>query len=88
MTRNEGHQFLNRLKEGQTFSYDQITAALVATGDVAGWYEGHLVGRMAAGMRSKGLDQPVQAALQRTGQESSGRLVEGNEGTDFEAPRP
>lgn len=87
MTRDEGHQLLDKLKEGQTFSYDQITAALVATGDIAGWYEEHLVGRMAAGMRSEVLDRPVQAALQRTGQEGSGRLVEGNEGTDFETPR-
>ena len=36
MTRDEGHALLNRMREGQTFAYEEITAALVATGDLAG----------------------------------------------------
>ena len=84
MTRDEGNLLLDKLKEGQTFSYDQITAALVATGDIAGWREAHLVGSLAAGMRSQGLDQAVQTAHQGTRATGSGRLVAGNEGRNFE----
>ena len=57
MTRDEGHALLNRMREGQTFAYEEITAALVATGDLAGWREPEVVGSLAAGMRSQGLDQ-------------------------------
>jgi len=88
MTRDEGHQLLNKLKEGQTFFYDEITAALVATGDVAGWYEGHLFRGMATGMRSEGLDQAVQTAHQGTGASGSGCLVAANQGRDIEGAWP
>ena len=84
MTRDEGNLLLDKLKEGQTFSYDQITAALVATGDIAGWREAHLVGSLAAGMRSQGLDQAVQVADQGTGAAGGRCLVAGNEGSHFE----
>jgi len=73
MTRDEGHRLLNRLQEGETFEYGQITAALVATGD--------LDGRLAAGMRSTGLDQAVQTAHQGTRAKICGRVVEGHEGS-------
>ena len=56
MTRDEGYRLLNRLLEGQDFFYEQITAALIATGDAAGWYD--LDGSLAAGMRSQGMGQP------------------------------
>lgn len=85
MTRDEGNLLLDKLKEGQTFSYDQITAALVATGDIAGWREAHLVGGLAAGMRSQGLDQAIQVANQRTRTTDSGFVVAGNEGRHFES---
>ena len=87
MTRDEGNLLLDKLKEGQTFSYDQITAALVATGDIAGWREAHLVGSLAAGMRSQGLDQAIQIADQGTGTPCGRCLVAGNEGRDFESQR-
>lgn len=60
MNKEEGNLLLNKIKEGQNFEYEQITAALVATGDLAGWREIHLVGSLAAGMRSQGLVAPVQ----------------------------
>ena len=88
MTRDEGYALLNKLVDGQTFSYDEITAALVATGDIAGWREAHLVGSLAAGMRSQGLDQAVQIADQGTGAPCGRCLVAGNEGSDIESPWP
>jgi len=68
MTSDEGHRLLSRLKEGTAFEYQQITAALIATGD--------LDGGMAQGMRSKGMDQPLQA---ETG--FCGSMVAGNQGS-------
>ena len=88
MTRDEGHALLNRMREGQTFAYEEITAALVATGDLAGWRETHLVGSLAAGMRSQGLDQAVQVAHQGTGSEIRGCLVAGHEGSHLESAWP
>ena len=79
MTRDEGHAILNKMMEGQTFSYDQITAALVATGDLAGWREPEVVGSLAAGMRSQGLDQAIQRETAPGGGEQSDCLVERND---------
>jgi hypothetical protein len=56
MTRDDGHLLLNKIKEGQNFDFEHITAALIATGDLAGWREPEVVGSLAAGMRSQGLD--------------------------------
>ena len=67
MTRDEGHALLNKMREGQTFDYEQITAALVATGDIAGWREPEVVGSLAAGMRSQGLVTPVEDSPAREG---------------------
>lgn len=64
LNRDEGHALLNKMREGQTFEYEQITAALIATGDLAGWRETHLVGSLAAGMRSQGMGQAVQGTAQ------------------------
>jgi kynureninase len=88
MTRDEGHALLNQIREGQTFEYEQITAALIATGDLAGWRETHLVGSLAAGMRSQGLDQAIQTSRQRTGQTPSGCMVGADEGKNSESPWP
>lgn len=50
------NQLLDAVREGQDFSYEQITAALIATGD--------LDGSLAAGMRSQGMGQAVQGTAQ------------------------
>lgn len=88
MTRDEGHALLNQIREGQTFEYEQITAALIATGDLAGWRETHLVGSLAAGMRSQGLDQTVQIARQRTRNTVGECLVGADEGRHCEGAWP
>ncbi len=88
MTRNEGHALLNQIREGQTFEYEQITAALIATGDLAGWRETHLVGSLAAGMRSQGLVAPVEDAPARTGNQVCEQLVGRHDPADRENPRP
>lgn len=80
LTREQGHALLNRMREGQTFEYGQITAALVATGD--------LDRGMAAGMRSQGLDQALQIADQGTGPTGSGRLVASDKGSHTEGAWP
>ena len=80
MTRDEGHALLNKMREGQTFDYEQITAALVATGD--------LDRGMAARMRSQGLDQGLQIADQGTGPTGSGRLVASDKRSHTEGAWP
>ena len=87
MTRNEGHYLLNKIQEGQTFDFDQITAALIATGDLAGWREIHLVGSLAAGMRSQGLVAPVEVAPTREGNQTGECLVAGHDRENRENPR-
>jgi hypothetical protein len=88
MTRDEGHLLLNKIKEGQTFDFDQITAALIATGDLAGWREANLVGSLAAGMRSQGLVAPIQDSPAREGNQVCERVVDGHNREDRENPRP
>jgi hypothetical protein len=88
MTRDEGHLLLNKIKEGQTFDFDQITAALIATGDLAGWRETNLVGSLAAGMRSQGLVAPVQDSPAREGNQVGECLVVGHDNENRENPRP
>jgi hypothetical protein len=88
MTRNEGHFLLNKIQEGQTFDFDQITAALIATGDLAGWRETNLVGSLASGMRSQGLVAPVQDSPAREGNQAGERLVVGHDRENRENPRP
>jgi hypothetical protein len=87
MTRDEGHYLLNKIQEGQTFDFDQITAALIATGDIAGWRETNLVGSLAAGMRSQGLVASVQDSPAREGNQDGECLVVGNDREDRENPR-
>ena len=88
MTRDDGHLLLNKIKEGQNFDFEQITAALIATGDLAGWREANLVGSLAAGMRSQGLVAPVQDTPAREGHEVCERVVVGHDREDRENPRP
>ena len=88
MTRDEGHQVLNKLQEGQTFDFDQITAALIATGDLAGWRETNLVGSLAAEMRSQGLVAPIQDSPAREGDEVRQLLVAANDRENRKNPRP
>lgn len=88
MTRDEGHALLNRMLEGQTFDYEQITAALIATGDLAGWRETHLVGSLAAGMRSQGLVAPLEAAPTGTWNQVGECLVGADDRENRENPRP
>jgi hypothetical protein len=88
MTREHGHELLNKLQEGQTFDFDQITAALIATGDLAGWRETHMVRFLATGMRSQGLVAPVQDSPAREGDEVSQPLVAANDRENRENPRP
>jgi len=88
MTRDDGHLLLNKIKEGQTFDFDQITAALIATGDLAGWREANLVGSLAAGMRSQGLVAPVQDSPTREGNQAGECLVVGHDRENRENPRP
>ena len=88
MTRDDGHLLLNKIKEGQTFDFDQITAALIATGDLAGWRETNLVGSLAAGMRSQGLVAPVQEPPTREGNQVGECLVGADDRKNRETPRP
>lgn len=88
MTRDEGHLLLDKIQEGQNFDFEQITAALIATGDLAGWRETHLVGSLAAGMRSQGLVAPVQGSPAREGNQAGERLVVGHDRENRENPRP
>ena len=88
MTRDEGHYLLNKIQEGQTFDFDQITAALIATGDLAEWREIHLVGSLATGMRSAGLDFPIQDSPAREGDEVGQPLVGADHRENRENPRP
>jgi hypothetical protein len=88
MTREHGHELLNKLQEGQPFDFDQITAALIATGDLAGWRETHLVGSLEAGMRSQGLVAPVQDSPAREGNQVGECLVVGHDNENRENPRP
>ncbi len=86
LNRDEGHALLNKMREGQTFEYEQITAALVATGDLAGWRD--MDGSMAAGMRSQGMDHAVQTERQGTGPEVCGDLVGQHEGSHTQGAWP
>ena len=88
MTREHGHELLNKLQEGQTFDFEQITAALIATGDLAGWREPNVVRFLATGMRSQGLVAPVQDSPAREGNEIGQPLVATNDRENRENPRP
>lgn len=88
MTKDQGHLLLNKIQEGQTFDFDQITAALIATGDLAGWRENNLVRSLATGMRSQGLAAPLEDSPAREGNQAGECLVVGHHREDRENPRP
>lgn len=88
MTRDQGHELLNKLQEGQPFDFEHITASLIATGDLAGWRETHLVGSLASGMRSQGLVAPMEDSPAREGNQVGECLVVGHHREDRENPRP
>ena len=88
MTKDQGHLLLNKIQEGQIFDFDQITAALIATGDLAGWRENNLVGSLAAGMRSQGLAATVEDSPTREGNKVGQPLVDANDRENRENPRP
>jgi hypothetical protein len=88
MTRDQGHLLLNKLQEGQTFDFEQITAALIATGDLAGWREPNVVRFLATGMRSQGLAATVQDSPAREGNKVGQPMVGANHRENRENPRP
>ena len=88
MNSDEAHQLLDKAREGQTFAYDEITAALVATGDLAGWRETDLVGSLAAGMRSQGMAAPIQELSAATRDAAGECLVGADDRENRENPRP
>ena len=88
MTRDQGHQLLNKLQEGQPFDFEHITAALIATGDIAGWREPEVVGSLAAGMRSQGLVASVEDSPAREGNQVCKQLVGHDDSGNRTNPRP
>ena len=80
------NQLLDAVREGQDFSYEQITAALIATGDAAGWYD--LDGSLAAGMRSQGMDKPLERPAERQGDAVGESLVVKGDLKDQRDSRP
>jgi hypothetical protein len=88
VNKQKAHDLLNKVREGQNFDFEQITAALIATGDLAGWRETHLVGSLAAGMRSEGLVAPVQDLPAGTRDTNGECVVGANNRENRENPRP
>lgn len=88
MTKTEGAFLLDKVREGQIYDFEQITAALIATGDLAGWRETNLVGSLAAGMRSQGLVAPVQDLPATARVEAGECLVGADDRENRENPRP
>ena len=74
------NQLLDAAREGQDYSYEQITAALIATGD--------LDGRMAQGMRSQGMDDALERPAERQGDALGESLVVKGDIKDQRDSRP
>jgi hypothetical protein len=74
------NQLLDAVREGQNYSYEQITAALIATGD--------LDGGMAQGMRSTGMDEPLERPAERQGDAVGESLVVKGDIKDQRDSRP
>ena len=88
MNKKDGALLLDRVREGQIYDFEKITAALIATGDLAGWRETYLVGSLAAGMRSQGLVAPMEAVSTGTRGALGKCLVGADDRKDRENPRP
>ena len=67
MNRTEANQLLDRLKDGETYSLEQISAALFVTGD------------LYAGMRSARVDTTLSGQNQRSGCIDGATLVGSHE---------
>jgi hypothetical protein len=74
------NQLLDAVREGQDYSYEQITAALIATGD--------LDGGVAQGMRSTGMDEPLERPSEREGDAVGESLVVKGDLKDQRDSRP
>jgi len=79
--RNEAQAILDGIKDGKFATFEQITQALVATGDI-----GHIQRGMAPQVRSAGLDQALLASPEGTGGAGRGCLVAGSERKHRESP--
>ena len=88
MTPAAANLLLNKVREGQTYDFEQITAALIATGDLAGWRENNLVGSLATGMRSQGMVEALEDSPAREGNQVCEQLVGGHDQADRTNPRP
>jgi hypothetical protein len=88
MNKTEGAFLLDKVREGQIYDFEQITTALIATGDLAGWRETHLVGSLAAGMRSQGLVAPLENLQAGTRDKVGECLVGADDRENRENPRP
>ena len=73
-------QLLDAVREGQDYSYEQITAALIATGD--------LDRGMAQGMRSTGMDDAMERPAERQGDTVGESLVVKGDLKDQRDSRP
>ena len=68
MNCQEANKLLDKLREGQKFTFEQISAALYATGD------------LHDPMRGEGMEESLQAEDQAVGQGESTELVAASEG--------
>ena len=67
MNRSDAKQLLDRVKDGADYSYEQISAALFATGDIH------------ARMRSPRVDSALQKQNEPSGQRNGAALVGGDQ---------
>jgi hypothetical protein len=74
------NQLLDAAREGQDYSYEQITAALIATGD--------LDGGMAQAVRSQGMDEALERPAERQGDAVGKSLVVKGDLKDQRDSRP
>lgn len=71
---------LDRVREGQDYSYEQITAALIATGD--------LDGRMAKSVRGQGMDEALERPANGQGDAVGESVVVKDDQRHQRDPRP
>ena len=68
MNRQDANQLLDRLKDGETYSLEQVSAALFATGDIH------------ARVRSPRVDSALQKQNESSGKCNGAALVGGDQG--------
>jgi hypothetical protein len=64
MNKEIANKLLDKVRDGQNFSFEQISAALYATGDIY------------AAMRGEGMEEALQGEGEGTGQGESPELVD------------